>query len=120
MITKAITYFGQRCVVACDGRCDKAWGINGRPYTQLSKVDDDYVYLGDDVLGAAPGPGETAIIAEGVDAKPSAAPLNDGEQMNRWCVRECERSRIFEVGEPITIRDLRHPAPNMPSRQPSR
>jgi hypothetical protein len=30
MITKTITFCGQKATHACDGRCDKAWGHNSR------------------------------------------------------------------------------------------
>lgn len=44
--------------------------------------------------------------------KPSATPISNGERLNKWCARECERSTIFDDGEPIVIEDLEHPLPN--------
>lgn len=39
MIARAITYFGKPCIIACDSRCDKAWGLNGRPRKRFSATD---------------------------------------------------------------------------------
>lgn len=110
---KLITFFGQQTVLACDGRCDKAWGMNGRPRKMLSEDDpDDYVYEPDGTLGTAPAPGLTRGISEGGDMKPSAKPLSDPERMNRWCARECERSRLFRPGERESLPDFGAPVPN--------
>lgn len=117
MLTKRITYFGQPAVIACDGRCDKAWGINGRPKKQLSKDEDDYVFKGDEELGTAPKPGKTRVLSEGGDCKPSDVPLIDPEEMNKWCVRECERCYLSPPGkskEPIVLPDMKNPKPNIP------
>lgn len=112
MISKRITFFGQAAVIACDGCCAKAWGINGRPKTMLSEDPDDYVYVGDHALGEAPPPGETVGQSEGVDFKPSATSLTEGEDMNRWCARECERRVMVKPNEAPRLRDLEHPAAN--------
>ena len=114
MISKKIVFFGKDCVVACDGRCDKAWGHNGRPRTKLSVNPDDYVYLADEKLDKAPGPGDTNILSEGCDLKPSAVPVTDGEVINRWCTRECERSTFVGMDEPLVLRDMSNPKPNIP------
>lgn len=121
MIAKAITYFGKPCIIACDSRCDKAWGINGRPRKRFSETEpDDYVYLGDDEIdGKAPGPGRTVGISEGGDIKPSDGPLLSGQHMNKWCTRECERSAMSENGEPFSLPDMKTPRPNMPWLHPA-
>jgi len=118
MPTKQILGYGQQLTMACDGRCDKAWGHNGRPKTMLSEDLDDYVYLADDKLGTAPGPGETVGLSEGGHMKPSAVPLTDqdGAQMNKWCFRECERSDSFKQGEEVKLPDLMNPRPNIPRK----
>ena len=66
MLEKEILYFGQKTRIACDGKCEKAWGINNRPRVQLDKNNiDDFAYLSDDELGIAPvNPG----TYEGYDA----------------------------------------------------
>jgi hypothetical protein len=96
ILAKSILYCGTWMVLACDGRCDKAWGIEGRAKRKLSADDDDYVWLGDGELGVAPGPGETAIIEEGEDRKPSATALCETDSARkrrcrpgrpRWCDR---------------------------------
>jgi hypothetical protein len=119
VLVKTISWFGRDVSLACDGRCDKAFGINGRPKTYLGDDPDDYVYLGDDAIGMAPGPGETVIMTEGSSLKPSAGPLTDATKMNKWCARECERSTMAEEGEAIRLPDLQNPTPNMRPRSPS-
>ena len=92
MRTKKINWFGRSCNVACDGKCDKAWGINNRQQHMLSDHDeDDYEFLADDELGTAP---ERSPISEGDQNKPLP-----GQEMNKWCCRECERGKIFEQRE---------------------
>lgn len=92
MFEKKITYFGQTAIVSCDAKCDKAWGINNRPKVYLKDEDeypDDFYYLADGELGTAPiDPG----TYEGNDGKPDDA--RSAEDMNRWCVRECERCSL--------------------------
>lgn len=87
MISKEITYFGQKCTFSCDGKCNKAWGINNRPKIQLSDDDDDVVYLADGELPDAP---EDPGTYEGGHAKPT----QDEQKPNKWCVRECERGGL--------------------------
>jgi len=85
MIARAITYFGEPLILVCDGKCDKAWGINNRPRVQLSDDEDDYEFLADHELGDAPfDPG----TYEGGWGKPD----DDKARLNKWCARECERS----------------------------
>lgn len=125
-ISKTILFFGKSKALVCDGRCDKAWGINNRPrlYFQESLIvaralapeelprdPDDIVYLSDAALGAAP---EDPGTYEGDDGKPSAVPLTDPSRMNKWCARECERSALLEPGEALVSPDLAHPKPNIP------
>jgi hypothetical protein len=110
VLTKRITYFGQPAVVGCDARCEKAWGINSRPRVQLSaKNDDDYAYLADPELGWAPADPGTY---EGGDGKPSAP----CERMNRWCVRECERSDMQDTLDDVSVPDFSRRVYNMPDR----
>jgi hypothetical protein len=116
------------CVAACDGRCSKAWGLNGRPRIKLSDHDDDYVYIPDQYLGIAPGPGKTVGIAEGSHCKPSDVDHADSTKLNKWCARECERSAVkwsvlerdgtlVDNGEgTFQLPDLDNPKPNMSRR----
>ena len=99
---KIIIFFGQKAKVACDGKCEKAWGRNTRPTIQLSDEDvDDFIWMGDNELGIAPyDPG----TYEGCDAKP----INSDKFPNKWCVRECERCSMSKPGEyskPIMLED---------------
>lgn len=97
-----ITYFGQPAKVACDGKCNKAWGINSRPDNQLSDNDDDWEWLADDELDDAP-------IDPGTSEGGVRKPLNNSEFPNKWCVRECERCAMSEPGEynkPLKLRDF--------------
>ena len=41
-------------VVACDGICQKAWGVSQRPNHQLSDDIDDVVFLADEEFPIAP------------------------------------------------------------------
>ena len=108
MIVKRIRFFGQDATHACDGRCDKAWGINVRP-TIPSKEDldksadpDDYAFLADGELGTAPADPGTR---EGWDAKPLV--IRGSEDVNKWCVRECERAWISPPGNPDAQPELK-------------
>lgn len=113
MIAKQVLYHGKATLV-CDGKCSKAWGHNGRPRKMLSDDEDDYVYLPDSELGTAPGPTETVCIEEGPDAKPSAVDHNNGECMNKWCARECERCARLEGWAP----NMNKPQPNIRRGEP--
>ena len=119
-IWRMATFCGRPVLLACDGRCDKAWGINGRPKRQLSLNDDDYVFRSDGELGTAPGPGLTATIAEGEDIKPSSIALerSNSRGLNKWCCRECERCAMVDEGEPLIPRDMSRPRPNCPHLHP--
>lgn len=97
-----ITYFDQKAKVACDRRCEKAWGINNRPRVQLSDVEGDHAFLADGELGLAPvDPG----TYEGEHAKPKSP----DEFPNKWCVRECERCAMSAPGDwslPLVLPDF--------------
>ncbi len=87
MIARGIYFHGKPTVLICDGRCDKAWGKNIRPRVRFSDDEDDWEYLADDELDVAPtNPG----TYEGRDGKPTHA----SHRLNKWCARQCERSRI--------------------------
>jgi len=100
MKTKNIVYFGNKAVIACDEKCEKAWGINSRKTIQLDENnEDDYAYLSDDELDIAPvDPG----TYEGGYAKPE----NDEEKLNKWCCRECERCCMGGPDELIIFPDF--------------
>jgi hypothetical protein len=117
-IEKLITFCGQTANVACDGNCAKAWGSSHRPRVQLSDVVDDFVWLADHELNDAPvDPG----TYEGGDAKPLE--VTGPNDLNRWCVRECERMSMSEPGEwqrPLPLRDFSRRLYNIPSSDPAR
>jgi hypothetical protein len=95
MIVKRLTFAGQAATHACDGKCNKAWGINHRPSVQISDDEDDYAYLSDAELGEAPiDPG----TYDGGHAKPRGA--KGPEDINKWCMRECERNWMSDPGKP--------------------
>lgn len=97
---KIITFCGQPAKVACDEKCEKAWG-SLRPKEQLSEDEDDIVWLADDELGIAP---ENNGNYEDDQAKP----INKQGIPNKWCVRECERCVMSEPGkshEPLMLKD---------------
>lgn len=108
MLTKEITWFGSPALLACDGKCKNAWGINGgRPRVEFDPDEpDDYAYLPDHQVGEAPDdPGSY----EGGHAKPTAyGAAWEQHRLNRWCARECERSEILEGNE------MEDPSSHMP------
>lgn len=91
MLSKEITAFGKKITIACDGKCNKAWGLNNRLHKKVkgSKNDDDIYYFSDDEIpGDAPlNPG----TYEGGHAKPTSKQ----DCLNKWCFRECERNFIL-------------------------
>jgi hypothetical protein len=104
---KIITYNNKPCTVACDEKCEKAWGINNRPKEQLSEDDDDYAFLSDDELGIAPiNPG----TYEGGEKKP----VSKSEIPNKWCVRECERCESEKGETKPELRDFSKRLYNQP------
>lgn len=109
MIEKRITFCGQAALIACDEECHKAWGRSSRPRRHLGGCEDNYVYLSDGELGAAPqDPG----TYEGADGKPQ----EPSDRLNKWCCRECERCYLSHPGEshwPPELPDLATPIPNM-------
>jgi hypothetical protein len=106
---KHILWFEHHVVLACDGNCKKAWGINCRPKIDFDPYDpDDYAFLADNELGDAPvDPGTW----EGGHGKPSGP-----HEMNKWCARECERSGIFEPCEAVELSDYSVRVYNMPTK----
>lgn len=111
MMEKEIIYCGQKRKIACDGKCEKAWGINCRPRVQLDeKNEDDYAYLSDIELGVAPvDPG----TYEGGHSKP----VSEEDKMNKWCCRECERcciSKPNELDKLIKLKDFSNRIYNIP------
>lgn len=96
VFTKMITWFGRPVTLACDGLCGKAWGITMRPKVNFDESDpDDSALLADSEVGLAPADPGTY---EGGCAKPTSP-----AEMNRWCSRQCERSSLFEAGEPMSV-----------------
>jgi hypothetical protein len=124
---KLITYFGQPAKVACDEKCNKAWGVVCRPrvYPEISETEifglngksvypsskkydeesydiDNHAYCSDDELGNAPNDPGTY---EGGDGKPTS----DERKGNKWCVRQCERCVMSDIGkhkEPLELPDF--------------
>lgn len=99
MIAKFIIYFDQPRILACDGKCTKAWGIGNRPEVQLSEDPEDTEYLSDGELGIAPDDPSTY---EGGHAKPQ----NLDGRLNKWCCRECERSVMVRPGRDFVLPDF--------------
>ncbi len=89
MLVKSIRFCDFPVTFVCDEKCEKAWGISNRMRIMLSDNEDDYEYPTDNELGIAPvKPGTW----EGEDTKPTT----ESEKGNKWCVRECERSKMFD------------------------
>ena len=66
MNKKEIQFFGAKVILVCDGKCNKAWGINSRPQVQLDKEnEDDYYYFKEGRLLKKHEPGSVCLIAPG-------------------------------------------------------
>lgn len=102
-----LTYFYQPRVCACDLKCEKAFGVNGRPRIDFDPADpDDNAMLSDDELGEAlRNPG----TYEGGHGKPMHP-----TEMNKWCIRECERSVMVDRGADIVLPDFSRRLYNQP------
>lgn len=113
-ITKEVIAFGSPRTIACDAKCDKAWGHNNRPKIDFDDDNpDDYAYLPDQELGTAPADPGTY---EGFQAKPT----READRLNKWCFRECERSVSVERGGARSVLpDFSKRFYNIPSRQVS-
>lgn len=97
MIKKEIIWFGKEAIIACDEKCEKAWGINTRPKIQLDDNDeDDYAYLSDNELGLAPIDPLTYECS-------CAKPIDKEDRLNKWCCRECERCFKSTINKLDTI-----------------
>ncbi|MDP3909794.1 MAG: hypothetical protein Q8Q14_05340, partial [Gemmatimonadales bacterium] len=86
-LRKSIYHFGRPATMACDGNCRKAWGVSKRPSHPLpdARDEDDDEFLADGELPDAP---EDPGTYEGDHAKPTRL----DQRLNKWCLRECERS----------------------------
>ncbi|NCC88341.1 MAG: hypothetical protein EOM05_10860 [Clostridia bacterium] len=89
MIAKPITYLGQEVILVCDANCNKAWGRKTRPIKN-----EDYMF--DSELGKAP---EDPGTYEGGHSKPKC----HRDRLNKWCCRECERSKIVRYNEEFDL-----------------
>lgn len=87
---KKILFFGNECLLICDGKCHKAFGLNNRPRINYDKDNpDDYAFLPDKGVDEAPDDPGTY---EGGHSKPP-----NPDYMNKWCARACERGRIVNI-----------------------
>lgn len=105
VIVSKIKAFDEELFLVCDGKCNKAWGINARPSVQLSDDEDDTAYLADSELGEAPADPGTY---EGGHAKPRTP------KHNKWCYRECERSDTSPINELPKLQSFESRVYNMP------
>jgi hypothetical protein len=113
-LEKEITYCGARAKIECDGLCGKAWGVVNRPRVQLSDNEDDCAFLADSELGNAP---EDPGTYEGGHAKPIGA--KDPGDINKWCVRQCERSELSErLNQPVQLKNWNRRVYNIPTSDP--
>ena len=112
LIVSRIKVYKQVMILACDGNCEKAWGIKNRPRIQFDQNDaDDFAWFADSELASAPSnPG----TEEGGDCKPCH------RIHNKWCFLECERSDSRPVGKfrSIQLPDFTRRIYNQPSKHP--
>jgi hypothetical protein len=115
-ISMLIVYFGQPATIACDAKCEKAWGIQLRPrhyFVPEEQDPDDYAFLADGELGQAP---KDTGNYEGGDAKPRSP----DQRLNKWCARQCERCKITPPGSPdikLELHDFSKRLANKPARR---
>ena len=113
MLEKRIVFCGLPARVICDGRCNKAWGISSRPAIRLSDDEDDWLWVPDSIpLDAPIDPG----TSEGDERKPT----RPEDRLNKWCVRECERSVLSGPGgedEPLELPDFSGWVRNIPEEE---
>lgn len=106
-----ITFCGKKRRVVCDRRCCKAWGRDIRTHEILEG--DDFAYLSDHELGVAPvDPG----TYEATDAKPKSP----DDFPNEWCVRQCERCTMAELGVPVAIKTFEQRVYNKDRGEPQK
>ena len=111
MLVRHGIFFEQDTILVCDGRCEKAWGINNRLKVQVGQDEDDTAYLADDELGTAPiDPG----TYEGGQGKPRSL---EHRTLSKWCWRECERSRLCRDGEWAELPDFSRRLYNVHNRR---
>lgn len=101
---RRITYLSQTAFVGCDEHCEKAWGKHQRP-SSLDPNTETKFFLADTELGRAP-------LDPGTEEGPDRKPTLPNDKLNRWCVRECERSSMGP-----SLVDLR--VPDFSQRTPS-
>ena len=92
-----IIFCSRKAKIGCDRKCFKAWGTAERP-----RKADGEEYRTDNELPLAPACPDTA---EGRDIKPG----NPDKFPNKWCIRQCERSAISEIGKhdmPLELPDF--------------
>lgn len=108
-LVKPIIFF-EPVIHTCDLKCEKAWGICGRPRIMHDEDDeDDYSYLADHEVGEAP---ENPGTYEGGHGKPFRP-----REPNKWCVRECERSEMLKHGDDMAVKIFDHRVPNFYRRR---
>lgn len=103
-------------IIICDGKCQKAWGIDQRPKRKLSLEEDDWVYIRDSLLGEAEGGSDT----EGGDGHPLRYNCPVVSRHNRWCARACERSVVIfptDMNKFFEIPNMENPKPNYLKRR---
>ena len=87
-IQRSMMFLGEIHIVACDGRCDKAWGVDDRPTNRLGSDHNDFEWLADGELGQAPiDPG--SLSSDNGVRKPLL--VRGPDDVNEWCVDRCER-----------------------------
>ncbi|MCP4161241.1 MAG: hypothetical protein GY760_14295 [Deltaproteobacteria bacterium] len=77
-----ILYCGKKVIVSCDKKCNKAWGRNGLSY---DKKDNP-------IIPKVDAPEDPGTYEGGV-----GKPTGNFSEHNKWCVRECEKSKIKDL-----------------------
>lgn len=105
LLVTDIIFFGRSVKLVCDGKCNKAWGIHNRPRIQYEE-EDDFAWKSDkEIPSWAPVDPKTY---EGGHAKPT------DKKHNKWCTRECERSKIIDKEGEVYDKDFSKRRYNQP------
>jgi hypothetical protein len=100
--------------ISCDGKCHKAWGVNGRQLENknirmASSDEEDVVFLSDADTPEMSNSSQFSNVFEGGQGKPEVRGKH-----NKWCMRECERSCWSSGLEDPKVLDFSYEVYNKP------
>lgn len=106
-ITAPFMTFGNVSILACDGKCKNARGLQRRPKMLLDATNPaDFALLSDAELAVFEALGRETPRDVDQPKRPC--------EMNEWCLWKCERSSTFLAGQELVLKDFRKRQYNMP------